>query len=356
VDLSLFYFSDDAQIRDASRYRLLIDGARFADTHGFSAVWTPERHFNRFGGLYPNPALTAAALALVTERVALRAGSVVAPLHQIQRLAEEWAVVDNLSAGRAGVSLAAGGNRNDFVLRPQAWQDRGSLVVEAIALLRRLWRGEAVTGSLADGTAVECTTYPRPMAGEIPLWLTTGRRTETFRLAGEHGTGVLTHLVGQSEAELTERTAVYRDALARSGTPFRGHVTLMLHTYVDSDADAVEEQVREPLQRYLASALDVGRVAAGRRATADPGADLYRIAVRPAYERYLGHDGLFGDVSEVVARVERYRAAGVDEIACLIDFGVPHDTALRGLERLDEVRRAVAARAAAPSGVGAERG
>ena len=29
--------------------------------HGFSAVWTPERHFHAFGGLYPNPAVTSAA-------------------------------------------------------------------------------------------------------------------------------------------------------------------------------------------------------------------------------------------------------------------------------------------------------
>ena len=38
------------------RYRLLLEGAKFADEHGFAAVWTPERHFHAFGGLYPNPA------------------------------------------------------------------------------------------------------------------------------------------------------------------------------------------------------------------------------------------------------------------------------------------------------------
>ncbi len=39
----------------SERYRLLLEGAKFADTHGFAAVWTPERHFHAFGGLYPEP-------------------------------------------------------------------------------------------------------------------------------------------------------------------------------------------------------------------------------------------------------------------------------------------------------------
>lgn len=59
--VGLFYFADDAAEAGAGdggagRYDLLLEGARFADAHGFSSVWTPERHLHRFGGLYPNPA------------------------------------------------------------------------------------------------------------------------------------------------------------------------------------------------------------------------------------------------------------------------------------------------------------
>jgi len=47
----------------------------------FTAVWTPERHFHAFGGLFPNPSVTSAAVAAVTTRIQIRAGSVVLPLH-----------------------------------------------------------------------------------------------------------------------------------------------------------------------------------------------------------------------------------------------------------------------------------
>src|SRR5690606_38951972 len=96
VSFSLFYFAaGGAQASEG--YRLLLEGARFADANGFEAVWTPERHFHAFGGHYPNPSVASAALATVTANVAIRAGSVVLPLHSPVRVAEEWAVVDNLS-------------------------------------------------------------------------------------------------------------------------------------------------------------------------------------------------------------------------------------------------------------------
>ena len=60
MEFSLCYFASHSGVGACDRYRLLIEGAKFADRHGFTAVWTPERHFSDFGGLYPNPALTSA--------------------------------------------------------------------------------------------------------------------------------------------------------------------------------------------------------------------------------------------------------------------------------------------------------
>ena len=53
------------------------------DVHGFSSVWTPERHFHDFGGLFPNAAVTNAAVAAITENVGIRSGSVVWDLNGI---------------------------------------------------------------------------------------------------------------------------------------------------------------------------------------------------------------------------------------------------------------------------------
>jgi len=118
LGFSLFMWgNDDAPGRD--KYRLMLEGAKYFDRNGFEAVVDPERHFHAFGGPYPNPSVTGAALAAVTENIGIRAGSCVSPLHHPIRIAEEWAVVDNLSNGRVGLAFASGWQANDFVLRPE---------------------------------------------------------------------------------------------------------------------------------------------------------------------------------------------------------------------------------------------
>lgn len=89
-------------------YKLLLDAARLADQLGLMAVWTPERHFHNFGGLFPNPAIIGAALAVTTTRIRIRAGSLIAPLHDVIQIVEEFAAVDNLSGGRVDLSFEIG--------------------------------------------------------------------------------------------------------------------------------------------------------------------------------------------------------------------------------------------------------
>jgi alkanesulfonate monooxygenase SsuD/methylene tetrahydromethanopterin reductase-like flavin-dependent oxidoreductase (luciferase family) len=67
--------------------------------------------------------VTGAAIAAVTSRIAIRAGSVVLPLNDPVLVAEEWSVVDNISGGRAGISFASGWHVDDFALAPQAYDD-----------------------------------------------------------------------------------------------------------------------------------------------------------------------------------------------------------------------------------------
>ena len=158
--------------------------ARVSPTsNGFEAVWTPERHFHAFGGIYPNPSVTSAAIAAVTSRVGIRAGSVVLPLHSPVRVAEEWAVVDNLSNGRIGVSVASGWQPNDFVLNPAGYEGAKGRLDDDIDALRRLWRGETVSMAGPLGP-VDVRTFPRPRQPEIPLWLTSAGSIETFERAG----------------------------------------------------------------------------------------------------------------------------------------------------------------------------
>ena len=354
-EFSLFYFATDNARDPRDRYKLLLEGAKFADREGFAAIWTPERHFHAFGGLYPNPALTSAAIAAITSRVQIRAGSCVLPLHHPIRVAEEWAFVDNISQGRVGVSFASGWQPNDFAIAPQAFADRKNAMLANIDLVRRLWRGETVAFDGPLGKPVDVRTLPRPVQPELPVWVTAAGNPETFQQAGELGCYLLTHLLGQDIDDVAAKLKLYRAAWRRAGHAGNGHVTLMLHTFVGDDEEAVRETVREPMKQYLRSSVDLIKQAAWTFPTfvqrgADNGKSPAEIMeARPlseeemdallehAFSRYYGTSALFGTPARCLPLVEKLEDAGVDEIACLIDFGVAADTVLAHLRHLKDL-------------------
>ena len=342
LDFSLFYFaSSDTAGRE--RYRLVMEGARFADEHGFAAIWTPERHFHAFGGLYPSPAVMGAALAAITQRVQIRAGSVVLPLHHPIRVAEDWSLVDNLSGGRVGVAFAAGWHADDFVFFPEHYDQRKQLLAQGIATVRQLWRGERVAARGGGGNTIDIAIFPRPIQPELPIWITAAGNPETFEQAGALGAHVLTHLLGQSLDEVAEKIARYRAARERHGhDPQAGCVTLMLHTLIGENREAVRELVRAPFTEYLRSSVGlIGNLARSLNLPADLsklGAQDMDDLLAFAFERYFESSALFGSVASCRPMIERLKAIGVDEVACLIDFGVDADVVLEGLRALDALR------------------
>src|SRR5205823_3304771 len=198
------------------------------------------------------PSVLAAALALSTERIRIRAGSVVLPLQQPVRVAEEWSVIDNLSNGRVGISFASGWHPNDFVLSPGTWPDRKGFMLREIETVRRLWAGESVTLPNGVGADVSTRIYPAPVQPRLPLWITSAGNPETWVRAAELGANVLTALLEQTVEETAEKIALYRRTLADHGyPPASRRVTMMLHTFVGSDLDEVRETVRPPMTRYL---------------------------------------------------------------------------------------------------------
>ncbi|HET8937023.1 MAG TPA: MupA/Atu3671 family FMN-dependent luciferase-like monooxygenase [Polyangiales bacterium] len=364
LQFSLFYFSADAQASGGARYKLLLEGAKFADTHGFSAVWTPERHFHAFGGLYPNPAVTGAAVAAITQNVEIRAGSVVLPLHHPARVAEQWAVVDNISNGRVGVSFASGWQPDDFVLMPENYKDAKGIMMRNIEVVRKLWRGETISFEGPQGP-VAVRTLPEPVQKELPVWITTAGNAETFEMAGKAGANLLTHLLGQSLEKLAPKIAAYRKARAAAGfDPETGIVSLMLHTFVGEDRDQVKDTVRAPLKAYLATSMDLIKDKASvfpafAKPKGTTSADLDQgfatltdedrdALLEGAFERYFEQSGLFGTVEDALAMVEKVRAVGVDDVACLIDFGAQTDLVFQHLPYLDKVRAAAISLNAAP--------
>ncbi|HSE18135.1 MAG TPA: LLM class flavin-dependent oxidoreductase [Pyrinomonadaceae bacterium] len=337
LGFSLYFFSDDGSKDSPDKYRLVLESAKFADRNDFSAVWTPERHFQDFGGLYPNPSVLSAAIAMITERVQIRAGSVALPLHHPLRVAEEWSVVDNLSNGRVAVSFASGWHPDDFIFAPAAYEDRKEVMFRHIELIQRLWSGETIMMPGVGGQEVAVRLLPKPLQTRLPIWITSAGSPATWIRAGEIGANVLAALIGYSFEELADRIRSYREARARHGyDPQTGIISIMIHTFVGQSNSAVKEQVRAPFTHYLRSYFkqyDNVRVAADEVTEADRDAIM-----NAAFELYFENNTLMGTPAKCSRVIEQLLAVGVDEVACLVDFGVEADAVLGNLQHLNELR------------------
>jgi natural product biosynthesis luciferase-like monooxygenase protein len=337
MQFSLLYFASNEAEFNSHKYSLLIEGAKFADKYGLTAVWIPERHFHAFGGLYPNPAVLGSALAMVTDRIRIRAGSVVLPLHNPIRVAEEWAVVDNLSQGRVDIAFARGWNPNDFVIAPDNFANSAEVMFSSIKTVQRLWRGESIF--LPNGMSKETETriYPLPKQPEIDIWITCTGGKERFIEAGAIGANVLTALLFQPTEELAEKIALYRESRGKNGhDPAAGQVTLMLHTFIGEDMGLVRQKVRKPFTDYLESSVNLWRHGITSLDGLDSKEKEHLLAY--AFERYFQTSALIGTPETCQLMVKQLQAIGVDEIACLIDFGIDEDSVMASLYSLKKLK------------------
>ncbi|MGO4748422.1 MupA/Atu3671 family FMN-dependent luciferase-like monooxygenase, partial [Streptomyces sp. 2MCAF27] len=343
-DFSLYFFGDYPEDAERDKYALIMAAAEFADQHGFHALWFPERHFNSFGALFPNPSVLAAALAGRTSRIRLHAGSVVLPLHHPVRVAEEWSVVDNISGGRAGLCLASGWHATDFALAPQHFGRHREVMYEQLATLRQLWSGRPLAMTAGDGEPVEVRLHPRPLQERLPLYVAVVGNPDSYRRAAAEDLGVVTNLMTQTVEQLAENIALYRRTRAEHGfDPAAGRVVVLVHTYLGDDAQRARAEAYRPFVSYLRSSLslfDQVTNSLGFELDLDsaPEEDVEFLLGR-AYERYCDSRALIGDERDAAGTVRRLVAAGVDEISCFVDFGVPTQQVLAALPVLDRVRR-----------------
>ncbi len=211
-------------------------------------------------------------------------------------------------------------------------------------MVHELWQGGTTEVQGGSGTTISVRIHPKPVQPTLPTWITTAGTPDTFVQAGTLGANVLTHLLGQSVEQVAANISRYRAARAAGGhDPDEGIVTLMMHAFVGTDDTDLRETVRVPFTDYLRSS--VGLIENLVRSLKLP-LDLANLSEQDrdallafAFDRYFESSALFGTAQSVQPLLDRLSAAGVDEVACLIDFGLPEELTLASLPQLARARQ-----------------
>lgn len=341
------FFSAES-IEQHNLYDFVRKVAEYADQHDYHSLWIPERHFAEFGAIFTNPPIILAALSSVTQKIGLRAGSFIAPLHDTIRAAENWSVVDNLSRGRIGVSFGSGWNVNDFILFPDRYEKRHEVMYQQIDNIKTLWSGQSMSINNSFNQPFSLQLYPRPFQKQLPIWVTTSGHPDTYKSAAQLGANILTHMINQDLAILTQRISEYHATLDKQGyNPQAAEVTLMLHTFLGAHEEEVLTKSKQPFREYLRKAINLeqqalrggGSISGGLKAkNHDIPEDILEELLDLTFEKYFTEASLLGSINKCMTMVETVKAIGVTEIACLIDFGVPSEDIFKHFDYLNQLK------------------
>lgn len=180
----------DSGLADSTLYAEILEQVQWLDRLGADLVWFTEHHFVEDGYL-PSWVPVAGAMAALTERVRFGTDICLLPFNHPIRLAEDLAVLDNLSGGRVELGVGMGYAPHEFRGFGLPVARRVSLTDEGIEVLKHCFTGERFSyrGTRYQFEDVVVTPgYVQP--GGPPLWVAAMSEAGAAR-AARHQTNFL---------------------------------------------------------------------------------------------------------------------------------------------------------------------
>ena len=331
-----------------------------AEELGFEAMWLGEHHFGPYGiGDLPNPILLGADLAARTSRIRIGQMANIAPWWHPIRLAEDLAILDNLTEGRIEVGFGRGiwpyeGPQFHANADPRKDAENRELFRETIEVVRKIWSDEYFSHQgenysfPADNTVFSHPSYqpdpawqdgervtrlrvtPRPyQKPHPPLWMTvsTDRSVTT---AAE--LGLKACYWQPPPLRIRQRMELYAETRSKlEGRPFSlgEDQAVMRSTYVASSM----EEARRDAEAGIMSSFIFNDPFRGRQVFTNPGEEL-SDDVRLDWDFLEPRTLLVGSPDHVAEKIQELRE--VCSLECLlVEFahgGIPQRKILRNLE------------------------
>ncbi len=168
-------------------YHRYLDELIYADELGYDGVCINEHHQNAYG-IMPSPNLIAAILARETTRAKIAVVGNALPLYDPPtRVAEEFAMIDNLSGGRliAGFVVGGGPEYYSFSINPAHARER---FYEAHDIIMKAWTEPGPTEFIGKHYRLRfLNTWPRPVQQPHPeIWIPGAGSLETLEFVAKH--------------------------------------------------------------------------------------------------------------------------------------------------------------------------
>lgn len=333
-------------------YKETLEQALAGERWGWDAFWSVEHHFLEEYSHCSNPEVLYGAIAARTSRMRLGYGVrlMPGPYNHPVRTAESVAVLDLLSDGRVDFGTGRSSSRTElegFGIDPRAtramWQ-------EAIGHVVDCWTNDEVELDGPTWRMPKRRVLPKPLQDpHPPIWGATSS-DEGHRRIGALGLGLCSFAVGIPPESVKEKIDLYREAVAGCTSPIGRFVNPRAATFTmtlcaPTRAEALET-ARESFEWYpregarifgsLARWTDEQRRASGNQDDAGdvlPVDDPVALGQVSLDDMAVAGTCVLGTPEECVETCERYRAAGVDLLLCLVNpYRIPHAKVMQTIE------------------------
>ncbi len=310
----------------AELYKQTLEQVKLAEDVNFHSAWISEHHFLQ-DGYCPSSIVAASAIAAVTKNIKIGTGAFILPLHNPLRVAEDAAVVDNISNGRFILGVAIGYRKEEFDGFGINIKQRPSRMEEGIDIIVKSWTESnfSYEGKRYKFSSINVT--PKPVQKpHIPIYI--GAFEEpAIRRAGRLGYPLLIG-PGRTMQMVRDTINIYNDAASKAEKNFDDveHI-LLREVYIAED----KKRAKEEADKYIISmyrfyfTLGVKMFVRGKQLTGldDP---LFNLLPEDRF--------IIGDSEDCIRELKRYKdELGINYIACRMIFPqATHKTISRSIE------------------------
>ena len=329
IAINLERMDDSLDMRQVARHT--VEMVQMADRANFTTVWAAEHHAMEMT-IAPNPFQLLTWWGENTERIRLGTAVAVAAYWHPIRLAGEAAMTDLLTGGRLEFGIGSGAYQREFdrmhpgLKQSDAWR----YMQEMLPALRALWAGD-YTHDGQFWSFPKATSVPKPLQKDVPIWIA-ARAPISYDFAVKNDCNIMAWPLTRPMSEAEAYMQRLQDALEAHPGARRPVMAMMRHTAVyekPEDRDVPMAAARRQLGQFENLFKNLDDVVNGFPRPVS----FESLENRDEYDpEMLAENLMFGTPEQVIAKLKRYEALGVDEFIYYASMGLGQKEQKRSLE------------------------
>ncbi|MEE2983778.1 MAG: LLM class flavin-dependent oxidoreductase [Gammaproteobacteria bacterium] len=300
-----------------------------AEDLGYESCFQVSHHAQK-DGLCPGPLIACAGAAAVTKHMRVGTGVLLVPMYAPLKLAEDVAVLDNLSGGRFIFGVAPGYVAREFEAHGVPREERVGRFEEALDLMTRAWTEETFSFDGRYYKVPETQLTPKPaQSPHPPIWYGVSAKSSLRRAAKRHAVQIMSPRHGPEE--LIDHFKPYEEAAAAEGWTIPERPIIRSVFIAESHAKA--EEIAAPALNYLFTELYGAASAAGDRVLRAADGSVITNKDQVGFDNFKNRY-IIGDPEFAIEQLELYRdAVQPTEVVCWMHMpGVRGSDAMRSVE------------------------